>query len=57
MGDKYMVYISIYPYKGYWEGMKSFNKFGKAVRFARRMMRRGFNIIDIRCRDIKEVQQ
>lgn len=57
MGDKYMVYISKYPYKGYWEGMRSFNKFGKAVRFARRMMWRGYEIIDIQCRDIKEIRQ
>ena len=52
-----MVYISKYPYKGYWGEMKSFSKFGKAVRFARRMMRRGYDIIDIQCRDIKGVRQ
>ena len=56
MGDKYMVYIAKYPYKGYWEGMKSFNKFYKAMFYAKRMMKLGYDIIDIQCRDIKETE-
>ena len=56
MVDKYMVYIAKYPYRGYWEGMKGFNKFNKAVFYAKRMMKRGYDIIDIQCRDIKEAK-
>ena len=54
MGNKYTVYFAKYPYQGYWEGMQGFNRFNRAVRFAKRMMKRGYNIIDIQCRDIKE---
>ena len=54
MGNKYTVCLAKYPYQGYWEGMQGFDKFNKAIRFAKRMMKRGYDIIDIQCRDIKE---
>ena len=57
MGDKYMIYFAKYPYRGYWEGMQGFSRFNKAVRFVKKMMKRGYDIIDIQCRDIKEVQE
>lgn len=54
MGNKYTVYLAKYPYQGYWEGMQGFDKFDKAVNFAKKMMKLGYDIIDIQCRDIKE---
>lgn len=57
MGNKYTVYFAKYPYQGCWEGIHGFDGFNKAIRFAKRMMKRGYDIIDIQCRDIKEVQE
>ena len=48
-----MVYIAKYPYKGYWEGVSGFDKLSAAVSYAKKMMKQGYNIVDIQCRDIK----
>lgn len=54
MGYKYMVLIAKYPYKGYYEDSQGFDTFKEAVEFAEESMKRGYDIIDIQCRDIKE---
>ena len=54
MGDKYTVLIAKYPYKGYYENIQGFDTFKEAVEFAEKSMKRGYDIVDIKCRDIKE---
>ena len=54
MGSKYMVYLAKYPYKGYWEDVHSFDDFDSAIEFVKDFMAKGYDIIDIICRDIKE---
>lgn len=54
VGSKYAVYMAKYPYKGYWEDMHNFDTFDLAIEFVKAAMEKGYDIIDIHCRDIKE---
>ena len=53
MGNKYTVYASRYPYKGWWELDKGFETFNEAVDYAKQCQSDGYVIIDIQIRDFE----
>ena len=54
MGNKYEIYLAKFPFKGYWEDMHGFETFDDMVEFAKQSIERGYDIIDMKCRDIKK---
>lgn len=54
MGDNYMILAGKYPFKGYWEVSKSCKTLLGAFAAIISLQAKGFNIIDLNCRNIKE---
>ena len=53
MGDKYRIEAAKYPFKGCYEVTFQCNVFWHAISQLLRYRRRGYNIINFYCRDIK----